>query len=361
MDPRLPTMEETPVLLPVDKLKKLSLEKFYEYQIQEFRLQGGTESLHAFLDLCFLENGRYDKNRIVWITENAYVRLGCAYGLTPDQRFSLSLWAPDDTIHLNHTLNIYASTMEEAIAALNLLAGLQDSHFKRIELDYYDPRDRICSLSGRHLENFVRNANRENSFCRMTFTRDQCRTLATSGIRTNIGFRHCEFEDEGIAFVEASAARENQESGPAKLSIWEMLLFNEANFRVFLSQHRLESLSLGDVHLRHEEICRAVAGADLQNLELPRCKLAGWSNPSGRDVVRGDCVFSDTFLTLQKHPLPSPMHCGRIRIFRDLTSRIMALVNFPLTHSLVLCVRIRGWFTLVSINVDWTISTGATL
>jgi hypothetical protein len=38
----------------------------------------------------------------------------------------------------------------------------------------------------RHLENFVRNANRENIFCSMIFPRDRFRTLASSGIRTNI-------------------------------------------------------------------------------------------------------------------------------------------------------------------------------
>jgi hypothetical protein len=107
----------------------------------------------------------------------------------------------------------------------------------------------------------------------MMFMRAQCRTLATSGFRTNIGFYNCMFEDEGIAFVEASAARENQESGPVKLSIWDILPFDEANFRLFLRQHNLESLTLHDMHLLHEENCRAVAAADLQNLELHSCEL----------------------------------------------------------------------------------------
>jgi hypothetical protein len=108
----------------------------------------------------------------------------------------------------------------------------------------------------------------------MRFTRDQCRTLATSGIRTNIGFWDCEFEDEGIAFVEASAARENQESGPAKLTIWDILPFDEVNFRLFLSQHRLESLTLYYIRSLPEENCRVLAAADLQNLEFLACELA---------------------------------------------------------------------------------------
>jgi hypothetical protein len=84
----------------------------------------------------------------------------------------------------------------------------------------------------------------------------------------------CGFEDEGVALVEASTARENQESGPAKLSIWNELPFDEGNFKLFVSQHSLEYLTLcyvplrHDVPLRHEESCRALAAADLQNLEF---------------------------------------------------------------------------------------------
>jgi hypothetical protein len=270
------TMDDTPpeqqtALLPVEKLKQLCLDESFEYTVKEFRWQGGTESLKAFVDLCFLENGKHDKACIVWITENAFVRFGsisdlpsCCYR---DRRFYLKLSTSGSLP--DHHLSIHSSTTEEAIAALDLLVGLQDSYFKRIQLNYFNREIRpVCPLSGRHLENFVRNANRENGFWGMIFTRDQCRTLATSGIRINIGFVWCRFEDEGIAFVEASAARENQEAGPAKLTIWTSLAFDEGNFRLFLSQHRLESLTLHAMHLLHEESCRALAAADLQNLTL---------------------------------------------------------------------------------------------
>jgi hypothetical protein len=271
--------EQRTALSSVDTLKQLCLDQFGACTFKEFRWQGGTESLKAFVDFCFLEDMKYGKNRIVWLTENAFVRLGSDFGLPSgcyrDQRFDLLLWATDDGGSPDHELSIYSSTIEELIAALDLLVGLQDSYYKRIELQYYRDVSRICPLTGRHLENFVRNANRENTFWGMLFTRDQCRTLSTSGIRTNIGFIVCRFEDEGITFVEASAARENQESGPAKLTIRRSLLFDEENFRLFLSQHRLESLALYCISFRHEEICRALAAtADLQNLELHSCQLA---------------------------------------------------------------------------------------
>ncbi len=41
-----------------------------------------------------------------------------------------------------------------------------------------------------------------------------------------------------------------------------------------LSQHNLESLTIHSVPLLHQESCRALAAADLQNLDLPFCGLA---------------------------------------------------------------------------------------
>jgi hypothetical protein len=286
METRIPTVEEAPAeqrpaLLPVEKLKVLCLEKFNEYKIQEFRLQGETESLRTFVDFCFLENGKYDTTRIVWITENAFVRLRkglySPFGCYRNRHFSLKLWATADGRFHDHKLYIHSSTTEEAIAALDLLAGLQDSYFKKMELEYNDGNYEelpICPLRGRHLEIYIRNANRENSFTYMVFTPDQCRTLASSGIRTSIGFACCIFKDEGIAFVEASAARANRESGPAKLSM-NSLCFNERNLLLFIIQHILESLMLSGIRLLHEEGCRTLAAADLQNLELHcYCQLA---------------------------------------------------------------------------------------
>jgi hypothetical protein len=67
------------------------------------------------------------------------------------------------------------------------------------------------------------------------------------------------------------------------------------------------------------------------------------------------------YLTLQKYSSPSSMHCGGIRTFRDLTSWKFTIVMARRKHSLVLCLRIRGWFILVSIIVAWTIIPGASL
>jgi hypothetical protein len=76
----------------------------------------------------------------------------------------------------------------------------------------------------------------------MTFTSDQCRVLAVFERRTNIECYSCRFEDGGVAFVEASAAKDDEDSGPVKLTIWNNLpFFDERNFILFLNQHKLNA------------------------------------------------------------------------------------------------------------------------
>jgi hypothetical protein len=107
----------------------------------------------------------------------------------------------------------------------------------------------------------------------MIFTPEHCRTIASSGIKTNIEFCCREFQDQGAAFVEASTARQNETAGPARLRLMYRLLFNDRNLTLFLRQHKLESLELQDVDLSSEDSCRAVALAQVRCLTLIECEL----------------------------------------------------------------------------------------
>jgi hypothetical protein len=138
-------MDDTPpeqrtALLPVEKLKQPSLEQFRRYTVKEFRLKGSVLSLKDFVDFSFLEkNGKYDMNRIVCITENSFVELHgpclLPYGCYRCRLFGLKLGATADVSWHDHSLGIHASSTEDAFAALELLAGLQDSYFTRMELN----------------------------------------------------------------------------------------------------------------------------------------------------------------------------------------------------------------------------------
>jgi hypothetical protein len=86
--------------------------------------------------------------------------------------------------------------------------------------------------------------------------------------KTNIEFCDCEFEDEGAAFVEASAARQDETSGPANLRFFASNPFNDRNWALFLSQHKLESLELSNMSLDSEASCRAVATAGVRCLTV---------------------------------------------------------------------------------------------
>jgi hypothetical protein len=81
----------------------------------------------------------------------------------------------------------------------------------------------------------IQNSWRRINFIRTIFTPDHYRILASSGTKTNIEFYECLFQDEGAAFVEASAAQQDETWGPAKLCIWgdndidESFCFNDRN------------------------------------------------------------------------------------------------------------------------------------
>jgi hypothetical protein len=108
----------------------------------------------------------------------------------------------------------------------------------------------------------------------MISTPDHCRTLASCGTKTDIEFYECEFEDEGAAFVEASAGRQDETSGPAKLRFLRRNPFtNDRNWALFLNQHKLESLDLEDVEFESEASCRAIATAEIRFLKLSDCSL----------------------------------------------------------------------------------------
>jgi hypothetical protein len=273
--------QQQPFLSPVETLKEDCLEEFNDYNLNEFRLHRQPESLTAFSNIFFKKKGgTYDDNRIIWVKDDCFVCLRDVEKLPQvyrKQHFRLLLtrdWR-------YHSLSIHSSTLEEAISCLDFLVGLEDTYYEKMELflgedDYEDGEPRTCRpLTNLVLEKLlVQNKNRLNLFCGFIFTRAQCGVLAAGGRRTNIGFYSCEFEDGGVAFVEASVAREDDELGPATLRIYHNLPFDKGNFALFVVHHKLRCLELSYIRLNSEEACRALAEADLQYLELESCCLA---------------------------------------------------------------------------------------
>jgi hypothetical protein len=70
------------------------------------------------------------------------------------------------------------------------------------------------------LEIMLQNSARRIGFNILIVTPDHCRTLASSGTKTDIEFYRVRIQDEGAAFVEASAARQD-ETSEATLSTTE--------------------------------------------------------------------------------------------------------------------------------------------
>jgi hypothetical protein len=278
-----PSSEQRPVVSPLlrpltdtSTLQQLWLrEKSREFPFHEYRLNGIPETLKTFVDQLLKEDGRYDRNRLIWTSENTFVYVGYDWrrrelpGVYQNSRFELRLTSASHDLWLF----IHSTTLEDAIACLDFLVGLHDDKYDEMRLiDSDSSIERLCSLTSVLLERMLQqNAKRKHEFIDMTFTPDQSRTLATSGTRTDIELFGCKFQDDGEAFLEALEAREDPQTGLAKLSIVNFLPFAEGILVLFL--HVLKCLTLNHICLESEEACRAVAEAELQYLKLDHCKL----------------------------------------------------------------------------------------
>jgi hypothetical protein len=249
-----------------------------EFPFNEYRLNGIPDSLKTFVDQFLKEDGRYDKDRLIWTSEKSFVRVISGYqshegipGTYKVHKFCLLLTSASDSRHLK--LYIHSSTLDDEMSCFDFLIGLPDDHFDNMELAGRG-YSRLCPLTSVLFEKMIlQSAKRKNSFDRMTFTPDQSRTLATSGTRTDIKLSWCKFEDDGEVFWDALAARADPQTGLAKLSIYHKLPFAEGI--LVLLPEKLECLAIFHIDLETEEACRAVAEAELQYLELRWCELDG--------------------------------------------------------------------------------------
>jgi hypothetical protein len=277
----------SPLLAPIDTLKQLWLrekttfkqkwirKKRRDFPFSEYRLNGMPQSLKTFVDHFLLANGRSEKDRLIWTSKNAFVTMSIRHKLPGAYQYIKFEVGLTSGSH-DHYLFIHSSTVEDAMSCFDFLIGLNDAYFE--VMTFYDNsisgerERRLCPLTSVLLEKIIlQSAKRKNVFIDITFTPDQSRTLATSGRGSDIGLIRCKFQDDGEAFLEALAAREDQETGLTKLSIWNGLPFAESNW--VLSLHMLKCLSLHFMHLESEEACRAVVEAELQYLELEHCEL----------------------------------------------------------------------------------------
>jgi hypothetical protein len=191
-------------------------------------------------------------------------------------------------------------------------------------LTYKDfDESRLCPFGANILKKILQNSGRRIRFNFMIFTPEHCSTLASSGTKTVITLAFCEFQDEGAAFVEASAARQDETSGPAKLRFTANNPFNDRNWALFLNQHKLESLDLNEI-VMSEVSCRAVATAEVRSLKFQFSALedAGAAlaesvrqGPGPKELfLRGLPFRSSESLVTFMNALKGDEHLERLRI-----------------------------------------------
>jgi hypothetical protein len=116
-------------------------------------------------------------NRLIWTAENSFVREGFLRHEFPGvfSNYRFHLWLTSGARCL--PLYIHSTTLEGAIDCLELLIGLRDDHFDRMELSEHhiadERRRRLCTLTCRLLEKvLLQSTKRKHVFSDMTFAPD---------------------------------------------------------------------------------------------------------------------------------------------------------------------------------------------
>jgi hypothetical protein len=127
---------ESPLTPPTDTLKEQWIrENATEFQFNEDRLNGQPECLKTFVDqfLRRMEDTYYG-NRLIWTLKKSFVRVGFLLHELPGayQNYLFELLLRSDSHE--HSLFIHSSTLYEAMSCLDLLVGLHDDHFEKMEL-----------------------------------------------------------------------------------------------------------------------------------------------------------------------------------------------------------------------------------
>jgi hypothetical protein len=116
----------SPLLTPLpytSTVKELWLqERTPGFSFNEYRLNEIPESLKAFVDQLLKEDGRYDKDRFIWTSDNSFVRVGSNRhddlpGVYRNNRFALRLTSGSHDLYLY----IHSTTLEDAISCLDFL------------------------------------------------------------------------------------------------------------------------------------------------------------------------------------------------------------------------------------------------
>jgi hypothetical protein len=231
-----------PLVRPSTTIRALCQGNLNEEIVIEHRLVGKPEDLKSFLDL-FHDPKRHggelwSSESFLFVTAAAYVRLG-RFPNIPDvlpaeyqrRHFMLGF---ENELGYGFYLNIYSPSFEEAARCLELVVGLRDNRFVKLEMfrvsAYQFP------LTPHNLEQMFRNSpnRRVYAFHDISFSAAQCHTLATCGTKTSLQFCNSDFgHDGGTSFLESFAARTERSTGPKGLAFDSQLFDREVLIQLF--------------------------------------------------------------------------------------------------------------------------------
>jgi hypothetical protein len=127
------------------------------------------------------------------------------------------------------TITIYSPSREVAMSCLDFLVGLPDTYFNKLSLigALDNDENRICPFANLHLKHILRRDAKQTCFYDMDFTAAQCRVIVSSGSRTDLVFSHCGFRRVDAILDSSAERRDEDDSGPAKLTFGGFLLLKK--------------------------------------------------------------------------------------------------------------------------------------
>jgi hypothetical protein len=188
------------------------------------------------------------------------------------------------------TLSIHASTQQEAIPCLDFLLGLRDNHYKVVtiaKLSLISDYER-CPLTEHNLHKILSNSQRRTTFCRMSFTLEQCLALVGCNKKRHLSFHFCKFEDGGASFVKLLKVKGTEIYASRSFTFSGTLPFAKGHWISFLKtmgEHGTgQSVVLSGLKI-DQDSCRGVA--KIEDLKLDGCKLEDHGNSLIESVMAG--------------------------------------------------------------------------
>lgn len=275
----------------------------WKVRFSEYRLVQKPDSLYDLASLFY--GGK--KSRLLWVSEESFLTLNGEPNCCdlPKEEFRHDFFrinfSSDRYAELEHpwlSLNVFSTSREEANKAVALLFELPDTIYHSVTLllgtYFLDQHHCPCPLDASNLAQLQ--AKYQNvEFQGVTFVSSEQSCALANMVQSSrkLCLTSCKFSDGGSSFVDEFVTREKTiQNKCACAKFAENLPFDERNLIKFLESLKGQkceqlTLELYDIYLLKPEVCRAIADAEVKELNLTHCILGDQGSALSENIRQG--------------------------------------------------------------------------